>query len=491
MSHQRPHTAKVRALLALNAGRLGPSGEARLQRHVAVCALCDATWRAVQVHESLTREVRETAPDVDWTTMELAMRQQARIVVQRRRMTHLALPIALAAIAAALLLFVRPLSHQPVTRKVALAPAQPSASPIVLREPKRAPLLATVTALRGHATVAHTTSTTEPLGLASALAEGERLEVAADSEAHLLLAEDTGMIVGPGSVVTLTHLRQGDIQLELLSGKVTSQVRHLAAGERYEVLALGYTTAVRGTHFEVSIEGGSLAVSVEEGRVVVTDPSRQVVGDVTAPGTFSVQDGVGHPAALRLPKPRVLTLPLSAWPQLVLPRLSNVAAWRIDGSTFAASAELAMRAPQGELTLFATLDDGRERQVTVRVPFEGLRVGDETLRVLTHPELDERRGAGVLRPEAIMSVVQAGLPLLQRCYERSLKQRPDVGGRLTMRITVDSGGRVARATLRGEVGGVPEDLVACIREAASRWHFAAPGGTGVTFDSPIRLSHHN
>jgi hypothetical protein len=184
----------------------------------------------------------------------------------------------------------------------------------------------------------------------------------------------------------------------------------------------------------------------------------------------------------------LLSLPLEAWPVLELPTWPEVQTWTVDGSTFAASAKLAMRVPRGDVTLLAKLSGGRERSTVLQVPEGGLRMDERTLRTLLRMTNDERR-APAPDPDTIMRVVTAGTPALQRCYERSLKQRPDVGGRLVLRIVVDGGGRVRHVTPRSETEGVSEDLLRCIRSSAESWRFPPPGPEGITFDAPIRLSN--
>ncbi len=482
MSEAHTHEPKLQALHALQAQRLSEAGLARLRRHLAQCEPCSAALRGLRLHAALSADLRASTPELAFGRMELAMRQHARQAAQRSRVLRFAVPVVGAlAVAAALLLLV----HRPVRTPQPQATHTVVASEVATREP--VPLLhAVVTALRGQASVSSAQLAAQPLGVDRVVNEGEVLALEANAELHLRLAEQTAIALQDGARVELRALRQGEIQLGLLSGSVTSQVHHLVATERYEVHALGYTVAVRGTHFLVSVANGQLRVVVEEGHVVVTDQNHQVVGDVVAPGVFESGASKLGALATKLVKPRVAGVPGTLWPALVLPAWRNVAAWQVDGSTFAASAQLAMRVPTGELTLTAQLGDGQLRKTVVTIPPEGLRVEDDVLRRLTRVADDEPRE---LKPEAIMGVVQQGLPVLQRCYELGLKQQPALSGRLTLRIAVDGAGRVTRVAPRGDAGGVPEDLMSCIRAGVSRWRFPPTGGSGLTFDAPIRLEH--
>ncbi|HEX7480444.1 MAG TPA: AgmX/PglI C-terminal domain-containing protein [Polyangiales bacterium] len=486
MIASRAHEPKLRALEALQAQRLSAAGRARLRRHLERCELCETTLRGLRVHTQLTAAVRASAPQVDFARMELAMRQHARAAARRSRLTRFALPAAAVAVAAAVLLvlMLRPTQRtpQPLARPAAVQKVSPA-------QPEAASVVAMLTALRGTATVVGTDGSEQRLTLDRPVREGERIALAADAEVHVRLGTDTAMALGPAARVGLQRLREHETFIDLLEGSVTSQVRHLQPGERYVVHALGYAVSVVGTHFSVSVDDDQLHVAVEQGHVVVTDAQDRVVGDVIGPGSFEVATGTRAGIDAALVKPRVAGVPGTAWPALSLPQWPSVATWQVDGSSFAASGQLAMRVPAGDVTLTAQLTDGRLRKTLVRVPAEGLRVEEDVLRRLLRANDDEAREAGTLKPDAIMSVVQAGLPGLQRCYELSLKQRPDVSGRLTLRIAVDAAGRVTRVTPRGDAGGVPEDLVTCIRTGAERWRFPPPGASGITFDAPIRLSH--
>lgn len=487
----REHTAKVWAIEALEASRLSAAGRARVFRHLERCEVCSATQRAVRTHAALQRELSGATPALDFARIELALRSEAQALSAQKRRARVLWPATAVALAAVVLLAL--LLRQTIRddeRSTAARRQSPSGAPSAVFE-RAAMLRGAVTVLRGDVLVRGADGQTRPLTLDSEIVEGDRLELAADAEVHLRFADRTGVLLEAGARLRLARLRADTVQLELDAGSVTSQVRKLGPRERYEVLARGHTVAVRGTRFRVAVDDDAqLTAAADEGRVVVLDAASVQIADLTAPASFELRKGDASAARLPLPAPRLLSLPLSAWPALTIPRLDGVTAWTVDGQRFAASGELRMRVPRGDLTLRAELSTGQSRELLVAVPEGGLLLEQATLRRLLHD--DEAPRAGALEPGAIREVLTGGMPALSRCYELSLKQRPDVAGRLVLRITVDAGGRVKRVVPRSSdeaAAAVPPALVDCIRNSALRWQFPAPGGSGLTFDAPIRLAH--
>lgn len=487
----REHTAKVWAIEALEASRLSAAGRARVLAHVERCEVCSATQRAVRAHTALRRELSGATPVLDFARIERALRSEAQALSAQKRRARVLWPATAVALAAVVLLAV--LLHQRTgddERSTTARTQGPSGAPSAVSE-RATWLRGAVTVLRGNVLVRGADGQARPLTLDSEVVEGDRLELAADAEVHLRFADRTGLLAEAGARLRLARLRADTVQLELDAGSVTSQVRKLGPRERYEVLARGHTVAVRGTRFRVSVDDDAqLTAAVDEGRIVVLDAASGQIADLIAPASFELRKGGVSAARLPLPAPRLLSLPLSAWPALTIPRLDGVTAWTVDGQRFAASGELRMRVPRGDLTLRAELSTGQSRELLVAVPEGGRLLEQATLRQLLRDD-DEDPHAGALEPGAIREVLTGGMPALSRCYELSLKQRPDVAGRLVLRITVDGGGRVKRVVPRTSdeaAASVPPALVDCIRNSALRWQFPAPGGAGLTFDAPIRLA---
>jgi hypothetical protein len=128
------------------------------------------------------------------------------------------------------------------------------------------------------------------------------------------------------------------------------------------------------------------------------------------------------------------------------------------------------------------------QKIVLQVPADGLSLAPDALRKLLKQQKPaaSTRGADIdFQP--VLSVVHAGTDSLQRCYERALKQRPDLDGRLTMRLTLSADGQVREAQPRGQSAALPEALVACLRTVSGQWRFPATG-SALTFDVPLRLS---
>ncbi len=487
------HAAKLAALAALAAGQLSTTGRARIERHLASCDVCRSTHQGMRLHHALTRELQQAEPAVDFGKMELALRREARRAVERERAGSRVLPRL--AVAAAILLGLVVAQHWYATRSpgptAQHAKTQQTAGSTRNFTNEGAQLTAEVTALAGHGQVHDAAGTTRDLTPTSVLAEGDRLELAAGSQAHVRVADATGFVVEEGTQLGLSKLRTNGVILDLSGGSVTSQVRHLEVNQRYEVHAGGYRVAVRGTHFRVSfaVAKAQLTAEVSEGHVVVSDASGTVVSDLIAPARFAVNEGQRAAPNLALAAPRLPAQPLTSWPVLRLAAWPEAVAFTVDGGRILGGAGLAMRVPVGDVTLRAELRDGRTRQWTEQVPEAGLSIEHDALDRLLHAPSVSTATAS-LDASSIRGVVTAGMPELQRCYERSLKQRPDLGGRFGLRIEVTGGGQVRRVTPHPEAEGanLPDDLLRCIRAATLHWHFPAPGGAGVTFDAPIRLT---
>ena len=90
---------------------------------------------------------------------------------------------------------------------------------------------------------------------------------------------------------------------------------------------------------------------------------------------------------------------------------------------------------------------------------------------------------GYLPEDDIRDTVQRGLVRLRQCYEQGLRERPDLEGHLTVRITVGLDGSVSRVRVVG--GDVPDGMQQCVRNYSERWTFPPPRGGFVTFDVPL------
>jgi TonB family protein len=87
------------------------------------------------------------------------------------------------------------------------------------------------------------------------------------------------------------------------------------------------------------------------------------------------------------------------------------------------------------------------------------------------PELDEEVAG--FDPQLLARSIRAHMAEVRACYERALKRRPDIGGRLVLRFTLTPAGTVSSVAVDEDTLGDPE-VTACVRNAVALWRFSAP-----------------
>jgi ferric-dicitrate binding protein FerR (iron transport regulator) len=495
------HAPKLRALRAFERLQLTAAGATRLQGHLAGCEVCRRALTGLRLANQLIGEAQAAPVDCDVSRIEAGLaRSQQRD--GRRRAVRVALGVPLAAAAAAGVFWLAT-GHSGLPSE-AVSPAVPpqlARTPARDTKPSRAVFAASVTALAGPGTLQRAAGVEEPLRIDASLREGDVVRLLGDSLAHIRVDRASGCVLGPGSELALLRLRTGETEVELRSGRLTSQVQQLSAAEHFLVRAAGYQVTVHGTHFEVVASNDALSVMVAEGHVMVRDDTGRVIADLHARDHFAVDAAFGmrlatrDPShrALQLEQPRALGIALEEWPLVTLLDVEaleslGLTGFAIDGTRFPVSGELALRVPRGDVTLIVERLTVAPQKIVLHVPADGLSLAPDALRKLLRQQRPEAgtRGADIdFQP--MLAVVHAGTENLQRCYERALKQRPDLDGRLTMRLAVSPDGRVREAQPRGQSTELPEVLVACLRTVSGQWRFPATG-SALTFDIPLRLS---
>ncbi len=488
------HQPKLRALEALQQQRLSAPGEARLQRHLDGCPTCREAARGQRITMHLIEQVRATDPELDFAKIQAGLARSAR--ERRRRLLGLSL-LAPAAAAAVTLWFALDTDTADYSDAV-----PPSAAPTPVPAPSAGPaesFAASVTALAGPATLYPSQRRAEPLRVDSALQEGDRLVLGDESVAHLRLDRASGCIAGPGTELTIARARRDETEVTLHRGRLTSEVEPRGATGHFRIQAGGYTVAVRGTHFEVTKTGDKLDVMVAEGRVIVADDTGAQLADLRARDHFAIDAAFGmrlatrdpsHPS-LELEHPRGLGIDLASWPLLTLQDVAalerfGVTSLSLDGTRFPIPGELAMRVPRGDVTLIVERLTVAPQNIVLHVPAEGLSLAADALRRLLKLHKPDATPAPEIDFQPVLAVVRAGTASLQRCYERALKQRPELDGRLTIRLSIDGNGRVTQAQPRSQTATLPADLVECMRNVAGQWSFP-DAGAPLAFDVPLRL----
>ncbi len=480
------HRPKTAALLAYAEELLSPTGRARLERHLTGCPTCRDELAAILLYERVAEEARaEPAPAVDFGRMERVLAEEAGRISQAIARTRRRRPaawafgaVALAAAALLALVLGWPGEAPPTTtERVAPAPAPEWPTPEPVVEAPESPALRPVVTLAAGGTERFDEDRPASVRVGEALSEGSRVRTGPDGEVHARLSEGTGFVVPADSEVRLARAREAEIVLEVVSGRVDSAVAHLGAGARYVVLAGGHSVEVRGTQFAVAWRDGAAEVELAEGAVEVTTPSGERIS-LRAPTRWTSAGPVsGDPqvtvARAHRGADRPWTLVTLAHPDLVR--------WEVDGTAIGAgSAQLLMRPGEHEVQGW----DARGR------PYAGrLMVGMEPVAV--EPSVltaqAPRARPGHLAPAEITAVLNRGRRQLARCYERSLRVRPEVRGRVRLRITVGASGDVQRVRVVGADPTANTALQECVATHAQRWTFPPPGGP-VTFEVPFAFS---
>lgn len=477
----KAHSAKTAALIAYDLGVLSDAGRARLERHLADCALCNAELTTIRAYEQLRIEATDQRwPEPNWNQMEFALRREAKAAATEVRRgrggARNAFYGGFAAAAAVILAMVGG-SMWP-----AAAPTH-SANAARLAYDEGASRQGTVTAIAGRAT-----GDAHALALGDRVGEEARLATSAASTTHLRLGDGTGFVLAADTTVQLERSRERATVIRLESGRITSRVAHLDGGARYEILAAPYVVHVRGTHFSVSRQTvaddgtASVTVTVHEGVVDVTEDGA-LVARIEGPSRWSAPEvGAGlHPSALV--DPIALAPEAASWPSVQIPAASGVASIEFDGLALPLAGAIAMRASIGTHSGVAFDLRGVPTRFSIDVGPEGASL-DPTLMLAPVVDDDEPR-RGTLDPAIVRDVVTRGMDGVQRCYRTALMRRPDLAGHMSLRITVDPTGHVSRATLATSDAPYPW-LSTCVENQAAAWRFPAPsGGASVSLSVPL------
>jgi TonB family protein len=100
-------------------------------------------------------------------------------------------------------------------------------------------------------------------------------------------------------------------------------------------------------------------------------------------------------------------------------------------------------------------------------------------------ELSGARGfSGKIDQNAVSGTLRQKQGAFNRCYIKAARANPDVGGRVTLKITIDGSGRASVAIVNNNTGS--DELAACIKSAIESWGFPRPDeGRPVSFTIPL------
>jgi len=476
---------KTRALSAYLAGRLSSEADLRVRTHLEQCDTCRESFAAMQLFEESAEFIRsQEIPELRWERMEKTLGQVAQSEVRKVQFRRIALPatVVLAAAAVALLVVGVPSTEEPsaaVTNSVTPTTPPPIESPA----PNQTAVL---TAISG--CIGSPQHESPCLQLGAQLEQGDRLSVDDSTAAHIRLRDGTGVALAPATEIMWDALREDVIRIKLEQGQLTSEVASLREGQVYEVHAGPWVVAVRGTRFTVSWSESRLEVAVDEGSVDVSREGQREAR-IGAPGRWASTGQSSEPMASEFPAPMGLVAASDTWPTITLPESEEIQTWRVGANLFQARNRLHMRAPTGQLQIFATLMDGSETSTLVEV-IEGDNL-IELGRFAPEPPSSALPQRGTLPPDAVRATVRQGLPGLRRCYETALRRHPEQAGRFTMRLQVTRDGRVRNSQVRSVTGPPPASLQQCLTTRVAQWTFPAPRGGPVVVDVPLRFAPSN
>lgn len=95
--------------------------------------------------------------------------------------------------------------------------------------------------------------------------------------------------------------------------------------------------------------------------------------------------------------------------------------------------------------------------------------------------------SGSLDKEVIRRVIQRHISEVKRCYETELEKKKDLAGRVMVRFTIGTDGKVTESSIAESTLHSPE-AERCITDAVKGWEFPAPRGGKVAITYPFVLA---
>ncbi len=99
-------------------------------------------------------------------------------------------------------------------------------------------------------------------------------------------------------------------------------------------------------------------------------------------------------------------------------------------------------------------------------------------------------GSGVVDKKRLAAVFRARGGALQSCYERELKKNPKIGGKLIVKFTIGTAGRVTAASIAKDSVG-SSAVGKCVVSRIRGWKFPKPEGGSVSVSKSIVFSSGN
>ncbi len=447
--------------------------------HAAACPRCARAYgRHLLLAGLRQQEGRRTLEDAAFARVERRALEAAAQPTPRWGRGWVAVPLAVAALAAVAYVALVPPRAAAPSAPVAEAPP---------RAPAPAPGVPAATA-----SVSWVEGSTRRDGAALAvregLHEGDRLSTG-DGVLRVELPSGGRCVLEANTTVALASLKPASVALKVEAGRLGCQVPALQAGQTLTVDAAGRRVSVVGTLFAVGRFASEVVVDVSEGTVSVSDgPLFGAPRLLRAPASLRLADGAplsgpAAPAAGPLARAGLLSGPLPA---------GEPAAVKVAGLPAGAEVQLD-ELGWGRAPLEGLISPGRHR---VRARQEGKQGAESWVSVASgagpfevklpalQPVLPDRTAD----PEAIAEVnaaLRAHAPQMRLCYERWLKRNEAAGGRVVLTLELSAHGAVVSARADGAV--MPEVASRCLAEAARKWALPALGAP-VELEVPLELT---
>jgi TonB family protein len=93
---------------------------------------------------------------------------------------------------------------------------------------------------------------------------------------------------------------------------------------------------------------------------------------------------------------------------------------------------------------------------------------------------------GTMNVNAVAQTIRRGMSAVRTCYQRGLKRNPDLAGKITIRLNVNTMGKVTSVVVDSDTLGDPQ-VASCIKNYARRWRFPPPDGGSAEIAVPFNF----
>jgi TonB family protein len=156
------------------------------------------------------------------------------------------------------------------------------------------------------------------------------------------------------------------------------------------------------------------------------------------------------------------------------------------GSAFVGGPQAATAGDGEKYKTLSQAEAGGERIATTQV-----KTADKANEVKINANVRDgsvsgQEGAGSIDKDSVARVFSRRKSAIKYCYERALKLNSNVKGKVVIRFTIGTAGRITSVQASQNTTGDP-GIADCIIEKVQGWRFDPPSGGSVTFSYPFLL----